>query len=331
MNPVTVVFGANGCPGRYLSRHLTAQGKEVVCIARSREGWSGDGMFLEWDGKTAGPWALALEGAEAVINLSGRSMAGGCDETGRLEVLNSRVWTTKIIGDAIAACKVAPKVWLNASTAAWYRHAEERSQDEWTGENGDGVDGEMARAWEEAFFSCQIPAWTRKVAMRIGLVLANEPGTVFESLSKCGSDFLEGGMACGMGRVSWIHIEDLLRAVEKLVADPFISGVVNLVSPECPVRADLMAAFRKGLGTSIGFSEGACWSDPVPGVVQVEAELTALSQWVRPTRLLDAGFRWKYPAIDQTVADLKPRGGLEKFFRAAESRVLGGGHRVAAC
>ena len=74
MNPVIVIFGANGFLGRYLCRHFARNGKEVVAIARSREGWSGDGMFLEWDGKTLGPWALALEGAEAVINLAGRSV-----------------------------------------------------------------------------------------------------------------------------------------------------------------------------------------------------------------------------------------------------------------
>ena len=74
MNPQIVIFAANGFLGRYLARHYQRQGREVVCIARSREGWSGDGMFLEWDGRTPGPWALALEGAECVINLAGRSV-----------------------------------------------------------------------------------------------------------------------------------------------------------------------------------------------------------------------------------------------------------------
>ena len=66
MNPVIIIFGANGFLGRYLCRHFARNGKEVVAIGRSRKGWSGDGMFLEWDGKNLGPWALALEGAEAV-------------------------------------------------------------------------------------------------------------------------------------------------------------------------------------------------------------------------------------------------------------------------
>ena len=67
MNTTTVIIGANGFLGRYLCRHFARNGREVVAIARSRKGWSGDGMFLEWDGENMGPWALALEGAELVI------------------------------------------------------------------------------------------------------------------------------------------------------------------------------------------------------------------------------------------------------------------------
>ena len=74
MNTTVVIIGANGFLGRYLCRHFSRNGREVVAIARNRKGWSGDGMFLEWDGKTLGPWAYALEGAELVINLSGRSV-----------------------------------------------------------------------------------------------------------------------------------------------------------------------------------------------------------------------------------------------------------------
>ncbi|RYD59652.1 MAG: NAD-dependent epimerase/dehydratase family protein, partial [Verrucomicrobiaceae bacterium] len=175
MNPVIVIFGANGFIGRYLTRHFARNGKEVVAIARSREGWSGDGMFLEWDGKTLGPWALALEGAEAVINLAGRSVNCRYGEVNRELIKQSRVDATRVIGEAIAACKMPPKTWLNSSTATWYRHAEDKPQDDWTGEGGKGFSCEVAQAWEDAFFGANVPAETRKVALRIGMVLANEP------------------------------------------------------------------------------------------------------------------------------------------------------------
>ena len=136
MNPVIVIFGANGFLGRYLTRHFARSGKEVVAVGRSRNGWSGDGIFLEWDGKTLGPWALALEGAEAVVNLAGRSVNCRYTERNCREIIESRVDATRVIAQAIATCKTPPKTWLNASTVAWYQHAEDKPQNDWLGEPG---------------------------------------------------------------------------------------------------------------------------------------------------------------------------------------------------
>ena len=213
MNPIIVIFGANGFLGRYLTRHFTRQGREVVAIARNREGWSGDGMFLEWDGKTAGP----------VGTRAGRR--GGGDQSGRTQrelplhgrrtaarSWNRGVDSTRAIGRAIAGCKVPPKVWLNAGTATWYRHAEDKPQDDWLGEPGEGFSCDVARAWEEAFFGAMVPAETRKVALRIGMVLANEEATVFDVLRKLTARGLGGAMGGGTQRISWIHMEDFLQS-----------------------------------------------------------------------------------------------------------------------
>ena len=110
-------------------------------------------MFLEWDGKTIGPWAYALEGAELVINLAGRSVNCRYDARNREEILRSRIDSTRMVGKAIAACRVAPKLWINSSTATYYRHAEDEPQDEWHGSAGEGFSCDVARAWEDAFFS----------------------------------------------------------------------------------------------------------------------------------------------------------------------------------
>ncbi len=130
MNTTTVIIGANGFLGRYLCRHFARNGREVVAIGRNKKGWSGDGMFLEWNGKSQGPWAYALEGAELVINLSGRSVNCRYTSENRDSIMSSRVESTEAVGEAIAGCRVPPKLWINASTATWYRHAEDKSQDE---------------------------------------------------------------------------------------------------------------------------------------------------------------------------------------------------------
>jgi uncharacterized protein (TIGR01777 family) len=280
-------------------------------------------MFLEWDGRSQGPWALALEGAEAVINLAGRSVNCRYNAENRRAILHSRLASTRAIGRAIAACKTPPGLWLNAATAAWYRDAGDRPQDDWLGEPGEGFSCEVARAWEEAFFAADVPAVTRKLAMRTGMVLANEPDTVFEKLWQLASCGLGGAMAGGEQRVSWIHMEDFLRAVEFMIGDPFLDGVVNLTSPHCPTNREWMRAFRDSVGMPLGLPASRWMLELGARLLRTEVELVSKSRWVEPLRLRDAGFRWRFPQVADAVADLAPRAGLDGFFRHSASRSVG--------
>lgn len=323
MNPQIVIFGANGFMGRYLARHHARQGREVVCVARHREGWSGDGMFLEWNGRSEGPWALALEGAERVINLSGRSVNCRYDAAHRAEILESRVASTRVIGQAIAACRVPPKLWMNASTATWYRHAEDGPQDEWRGEPGEGFSVGIARAWEEEFFAAKLPGETRKVALRSGMVLANEPETVFTVLSGLVRNGLGGRMGKGTQRVAWIHMDDLLAAMDFIAADGFLDGVMNLTAPEAPTNDGLMRAFREQQGMPLGLPAPE-WLLRLGALVKrTEPELVLKSRWVDPRRLREAGFRWRWPHLAPALADLAQRAGMEGFFRQPDWRSAG--------
>lgn len=323
MNPVIVIFGANGFLGRYLTRHFTRNGKEVVAIARSREGWSGDGMFLEWDGKTLGPWALALEGAEAVINLAGHSV--NCRYTGenRKLIKQTRVDATRVIGLAIASCKIPPKTWLNASTATWYRHAEDRPQNDWLGEAGEGFSCEVAQAWEDALFEADIPAVTRKVALRIGMVLANEDATVYDVLRKLAIRGLGGAMGSGNQRISWIHMEDFLRAVDFVISDPFLDGAINITAPECPTNRDWMQMFRDAVGMPVGLPATVWMLKIGARLMGTETELVLKSRWVDSVRLRDAGFRWRWSKAVAAVANLEKRRGLDGFFHITSERSVG--------
>jgi uncharacterized protein len=323
MNPIIVIFGANGFLGRYLCRHFARQGKEVVAVARSRKGWSGDGMFLEWDGRSPGPWTLALEGAEAVINLAGRSVNCRYTADNKRSILDSRVESTRAIGQAIAACKVPPKAWLNASTATWYRHAEDKPQDDWLGEHGEGFSCDVARKWEEAFFGAMVPPETRKVALRIGMVLANEPDTVFDVLRKLVRYGLGGAMGSGNQRVSWIHMEDFLRAVDFVIADPFLDGTLNVTAPDFPSNREWMRVFREAVGMPLGLPANRQMLEIGARIMGTEPELVLKSRWAAPLRLRDVGFRWRWPHVTDAVADLEPRRGLQGFFRSAAGRSAG--------
>lgn len=335
MNPQIVIFGANGFLGRYLARHYQRLGREVVCVARSREGWSGDGMFLEWDGRTTGPWALALEGAERVINLAGRSVNCRYDARNRREIMESRVASTRVIGEAIAACEVPPKLWMNSSTATWYRHAEDAPQDEWGGEPGSGFSVEVARAWEEAFFAAKVPGATRKVALRTAMVLANEDGTVFDVLRHLTRRGLGGRMGKGTQRVSWMHLDDLIAAIDFIAGDPLRDGIYNLAAPECPTNRELMRAFREEQGAPFGLPAARWMLELGARVMKSETELVLKSRWADPRRLREEGFRWRWPHLAAALGDLECRQGLEGFFRQPERRSAGvriwtPGRKVAA-
>lgn len=323
MNPVIVIFGANGFLGRYLTRYYARRGKEVVAIARSREGWSGDGMFLEWDGKTLGPWALALEGAEAVINLAGRSVNCRYTPQNRREIIDSRVASTRVIGEAIQACKTPPKTWLNASTATWYRHAEDQPQNDWLGEPGEGFSCEVAQAWEDAFFNAVVPSATRKLVLRIGMVLANETATVYDVLRKLTARGLGGAMGNGNQRISWIHMEDFLRAVDFAINDPFLDGAINVTAPEFPTNREWMRTFREAVGMPLGLPAARWMLEIGARLMGTEIELVLKSRWAEPLRLRDAGFRWRWRRSVEAVADLHSRRGLDGFFRAAAGRSAG--------
>jgi len=205
-------------------------------------------MHLEWDGKHVGAWAMALEGAEAVLNL-----ADGDDVCARLE-------STRVLGRAMAGCRVAPLVWLNASTVDWYGVTADRIHDEWSGELGESDASRAALAWEDEFFAAPVVARTRKVAMRLGRVLVREN-------EECEISSFAAGEA-------WVHMEDFLRALEFLLEDAFFFGVANVVAP------------REGMVKSC----------------------------IKPLRLSDGGFVWRWECAAEAVADLAVRQGMDRFF-----------------
>lgn len=323
MKPIAVIFGANGMIGRYATRHFSRKGYEVVAVARKQEGCSGDGMFVPWNGRDIDSWALALEGADVVLNLAGRTVNCRYNETNRREILNSRVDSTRVIGEAIAGCKVAPRLWMNMSTATIYRHSEDRPQDEWTGEPGDDFSMNVARSWEETFFRCNTPAVTRKVALRTGIVLANEPGSAFDVLLRLVRTGLGGSVGGGKQKFSWIHMADFLAAMDHLIADPLIDGVINLTSPGISDNQQLMQILREKCAMPIGLPATRWMVEIGAWFLKTESELVLKSRYVEPARLRDEGFRWGFNTLDAAVSDLMERRGMESFFHVPQRRHLG--------
>src|SRR5262249_36910145 len=151
---------------------------------------------------------------------------------------DSRVRSTELLGRAIATLRNPPRVWLNASTATIYRHSLDRDMDE-TGELGGNEKDvpderrfsvDVTKRWEAEFFSANTPR-TRKVALRSAMTMSPDHGGVFAQLLRLVRLGLGGKAASGHQYVSWVHAQDFTRAMDFLIQNERMEGVVNVASP----------------------------------------------------------------------------------------------------
>lgn len=309
-----VIPGGSGQVGTILARHLHAASHDVTVLSRSPK--PAPWKCLPWDGRTLDPrWTQTLEGADAVIHLSGRSVNCRYNPANRREIIDSRVIPTLLIGQAIEQSRQPPKVWMNASTSTFYRHALDRPQDEFTGELGGSEPGapdpwnfsiDVARRWEEAFYASTTPA-TRKVALRSSMTMSPDAGGVFSVLLGLVRFGLGGTEGSGKQFVSWIHDLDYCRAIDYLLAHDDISGAVNLTAPNPLPNREFMRALRQAWGVPIGLPATRWMLEIGAFLLRTETELILKSRRAVPTVLLNHGFRFEFPEWPGAAAELVQR------------------------
>src|SRR4051794_1892452 len=251
-----VIPGGTGHLGRVLGRALAGQGHEVVVLTRRETGPEPGARHVHWDGRSAGPWTAEIDGSDVVLNLAGRSVNCRYTRANLREMTTSRVDSARVVGGAIARAERPPRVWLQMSTATIYAHRHDAPNDETTGVlGGDEPDVpgywarsvDIAKAWEREQRLADTPH-TRKVALRTAMVMSPEPGGAFEALLRLARLGLGGPVAGGAQYVSWIHEDDLVRAIGFLVARDELSGPVNLAAPEPLPYRDFQRALRAAAG-----------------------------------------------------------------------------------
>ncbi len=257
---------------------------------------------MHWDGVHTGEWADLLDGSDVCINLAGRSVNCRYNAANRAAILNSRVDSTRILGQTIASLAHPPSVWLNASTATIYRHELERPNDEITGILGGNEHGApdtwnfsigVARAWETAFYECATPR-TRKIALRSAMTFSPDRGGVFDVFSSLARRGLGGTVGPGGQYVSWIHDADYIAATEFLIHGS-LDGAVNLASPHPLPNREFQRILRQAWGKRVGLPTAAWMVEIGTFIMRTESELVLKSRRVVPARLLSAGFTFCYP------------------------------------
>lgn len=294
-----VIPGGSGYLGRVLTDYLTQQSFQVVILSRQRAAESNAVRYVEWDGARLGAWARELEGAVAVINLAGRSVNCRYHARNRREIYDSRLLPTQAIGAAIAQCARPPRLWINSSSATIYRHTYDQPMDEATGEIGatdevkDAFSIEVCRNWESAFFEAATPQ-TRRIALRTAIVLGRG-GEAFEALHRLVKLGLGGKLGDGRQYMSWIHAEDFAHSVAWLIEREDLAGAINCSSPNPLPNAEFMRIFREVCGQPIGLPATRWMLEVGAFLLRTETELMLKSRRVVPRRLLESGFRFKYP------------------------------------
>jgi len=288
-----VLAGGTGFLGEYLCSKFRARGDAVIIISRSR----GDVLWSNKKGLID-----AFEKADVVINLAGKSVNCRYSESNKSEIIHSRVETTRLIGEAIVACKQPPRLWINSGTATIYRHADDRPMTEVKGEIGKGFSVDVATKWEKAFFDFQLPA-TRQVAFRMAIVLGKRGG-VMQPLNRLVRFGLGGKQGNGKQVFSWIHIEDVFQVILFAMEHKELAGVVNCSSPNPITNEVLMKSLRKALRVLIGLPSPE-WLLKIGAVlIRPETELILKSRWVLPQRLVQSGFRFTYPTLTSALEEI---------------------------
>ncbi|WP_082805727.1 epimerase [Pseudoclavibacter helvolus] len=314
--PRVVIAGASGFVGRALAADFERDGWEVVRIGRHEAVRWGDADAI----------TRAIDEAQVLINLAGKSVNCRYTDANRNEILRSRVETTSELRRAVAAAATPPRVWFNASTATIYRHATDRPNTESGGELGKGFSVDVARSWERAFFAGELPR-TRRVALRMAIVLGDGPAaSKLFTLARLGlggpntdgwaPNHLRyrgiGPTPSGDGRApqyrthgrqkfSWVHVDDVVGAVRFLLERNDIDGVVNVSSPNPSDNRTLMAGIRRVARAPFGIPSWRWMLEPAMAVLRTEPELILKSRWVTPERLTDAGYHFVHPELNPTL------------------------------
>jgi uncharacterized protein (TIGR01777 family) len=318
-----VIPGGSGQVGTLLARALRAEGDEIVVLGRDPR--PAPWRTVAWDGRTRGAWVAELDGADAVINLAGRSVDCRYTAANRAEITRSRVESTRVVGEAIARAERPPAAWLQASTATIYAHRYDAPNDEANGILGGGEPDapetwrfsiEVARAWERALEEAVVPR-TRKVALRSALTLSPDPGGIFDVLLGLVRWGLGGRMGDGRQYVSWIHEHDFVRAVRWILEREHLDGAVNVAAPHPLPNAEFMRELRRACGARFGLP-AADWMLEIGALaMRTETELISKSRRVVPGRLLADGFEFRYPRWPEAARELCGRWRAERAPRTA--------------
>jgi uncharacterized protein (TIGR01777 family) len=296
-----VVSGGTGFIGRALVQRILDDRHTLVVLSRRaptviRQGVMKNVAVVEWDGKSIGPWAGEIDGADAVVNLAGHNIGQRWTPSTKTRILRSRIDATGAIVDAIARATAKPRVLVNMSAVGYYGDVPEGEVTE-SHPRGHDFLAEVVGRWEDAATGAKAYR-VRVVTPRFGIVLERGGGALQKFIPPF-KYFVGGPLGSGKQWLPWVHLRDAIEVIVFAIQNPTLTGPVNVAAPETVT----MKEFTSALGTAM---HRPSWA-PVPAFVLKaifgEMSITVLGgQRVSSRKLIEAGFSFRYPQLSEALA-----------------------------
>jgi uncharacterized protein (TIGR01777 family) len=303
-----LITGGTGLIGRALSEDLSAEGHDVVVLSRAPEraaALPGGVRAERWDARTADGWGVLADGADAIVNLAGASIAGErffptrwTDERRRI-IRESRLNAGRAVIEAVAQAREKPRVVVQSSAVGYYGYHGGETLDEAAGPGDDWAARFTAEEWESSTSAVEEMGVRRAVA-RSGVVLSTAGGALPRLLLPFRL-FAGGPMGSGKQWMSWIHLQDEVRALRFLIETDEAQGAFNLTAPNPTTNGEM----AKVLGRIMRRPSLL----PVPGFAMRLAfgevsDVVLKGQRAVPQRLLDLGFEFQFPDAEAALRNL---------------------------
>ncbi len=284
------IAGASGLVGSHLTDYLTTAGHSVIRLVRGKDAGPGE---VPWDPATGALYHGALEGVDAVVNLSGVNLSGLWTAGRRQAILDSRVQATRTLAEAIARMDRPPAVFVSTSAVGAYGSRGGEAVTEQTG-RGEGFLADVTRAWEEAAEPVRA-AGVRLVHPRFGIIVSASGGAFAAMMPAFKAGF---GTRFGSGDQywAWVELDDVLAALEWMLHDEELEGPVNVTAPEPLTNREV----TKTLGRVV--HRPAVLAAPgfvvKRGTLGMGDQMLLASQRAMPAKLNERGFRFAFPKLD---------------------------------
>lgn len=287
-----LISGSTGLIGSALVRSLRADGHAITRLSRA----GGGADVVQWDPVAGAFDAADVPACDAVVHLAGESVVGRWSAAKKAAIRDSRVRGTRLLCEALARLETRPRVLVCASAVGLYGDRGSEILTEGS-PAGRGFLADVVREWEAAARPA-VEAGIRVVLLRFGVVLSKAGGALAKMLTPFRMG-LGGKIGSGRQYVSWVSLDDTVRAIRFALDTQSLSGPVNVAAPNAVTNADFARALARRLGRPSFVPTPAFAVRAALG--EAADELLLASTRVQPARLLEAGFSFRHPAIEEAL------------------------------